>query len=89
MIIMGKDKKQGGMVSLIMKKMKNGNNDFESLKNQNEEHVEEAPMKDGAEQDDSSAINKAASDVMSSIESKDIEKLKSSLKLMIKMCIDS
>lgn len=83
MIIMGKDKKRAGMVSMIMEKMKKGSK-YDEMKSENEE-MTHSKYKEGAEQDNKSAMDECCSQVMSALESKDSAKFKSEMRNMIKM----
>jgi hypothetical protein len=83
MIIMGKDKKRAGMVSMIMEKMKKGSK-YDEMKEENEQ-MTHSKYKEGAEQDNKSAMDECCSQVMSALESKDAAKFKSEMRNMIKM----
>ena len=83
MIILGKDKKRAGMVSMIMKKMKDGSK-YDEMKSENEE-MTHSKYKEGAEQDNKSAMDECCSQLMSAVESKDAAKFKSEMRNMIKM----
>lgn len=50
------------------------------------EKMEEAPQKDGAEQDNSIAEESAAEDVMAALESKDPKALVSAFKALMEIC---
>lgn len=82
MIIMGKDKKRAGMVAMIMKKMKGSK--YEDMKGSNEQ-MTHAKYEEGAEQDNKSAMDECASQMMQAFESKDSTKLKECMRNMVKM----
>jgi len=84
MIIMGKNKNSGGMVASIMKKMKSGSTEFDKLKEENA-NMTHSKYKEGAEQDQKSAMDECVSQTMQALESKDSEKFKSCMKNMVKM----
>lgn len=82
MIIMGKDKKRAGMVATIMEKMKGSK--YEDLKSDNEE-MTHSKYEEGAEQDQKSAMDECASQMLQAVETKDAAKMKSCMVNMVKM----
>lgn len=50
------------------------------------EKIEEAPMKDGAEQDNSIAEESAAEDLMAAIEQKDAKQIVAAFKALMEIC---
>lgn len=72
-MLMKDDKKKS--VSLIMDKLMN-----------KKPELTEAPMVDGAEQDDSVAVNTAAEELMSAIESKSPQAFVSAFKSLMELC---
>lgn len=50
------------------------------------EKIEEAPMKDGAEQDNSIAEESAAEDLMSALEQKDAKQFVAAFKALMEIC---
>lgn len=84
MIIMGKDKKRAGMVASIMEKMKGSSSKYDEMKEENEQ-MTHSKYKEGAEQDNKSAMDECCSQLMTALESKDSAKFKSEMRNMIKM----
>ena len=84
-MILKDDKK--GLVTLIMKRMKGSHRDM-SPSYHEYEHAEEAPTKDGAEQDNSMALESASEDMMEAIKNSDASLFKSALMSFIEMSRD-
>lgn len=78
-----KDDKKG-LVTIIMKRMKGGDNNM-SPSFSSDERSEEMTMEDGAEQDNEVALNSCAEDMMNAIKSGNTQKLKTSLKSFMEM----
>ncbi len=76
-----KDNKKG-LVTIIMKRMKSPN--MES----GYESCEEAPMEDGAQQDNSDAMKAASESLISAVHAKDAVRLQSALRSLISMIED-
>lgn len=83
MIIMGKDKKRAGMVATIMKKI---GSKYEDMKSDNEQ-MTHSKYEEGAEQDQKSAMDECASQMLQAVETKDAAKMKSCMKNMVKMIL--
>ena len=73
-----KDKNKG-LVTVIMKRLQGSNSS---------EAPEPVKMKDGAEQDDSIALDSAAEEMMQAIKSGNASEFKNALKSFISMCQD-
>jgi hypothetical protein len=78
------DKK--GLATIIIKKLK-GHGDM-SPSFSSSESMENVKMKNGAEQDNSSAEDKCCNDMMSALESGNSQQFKSSLKSLISMMLE-
>ena len=70
------------MVAMIMKKMKGSK--YDDMKSENEE-MTHSKYENGAEQDNKSAMDECASQMMQAVESKDVAKMKSCMRNMVKM----
>ena len=78
---MGKDKKRAGMVATIMKKI---GSKYEDMKSDNEQ-MTHSKYEEGAEQDQKSAMDECASQMIQAVETKDAAKMKSCMVNMVKM----
>lgn len=88
MMMMGPKKDKGGMVVAIMDKMKDS---YGKGKKSNEEFMEGEEYeehKEHEEKDYDNGYDAVVDEILGSIESKDKEKLKHSLKSFIEMCLD-
>ncbi len=69
-----------GLVTIIMKRMKSPNMEQDSC--------EEAPMENGAEQDNSDAMKAASESLINAVHSRDASAVQSSLRSLISMIED-
>ena len=84
MIMMGPKKDRGGLVSIIIEKMKNGKGSYEEGK----EHNEEFRQKSEHEEHEAYEHYKEEVDgIFKALEEKDKELLAESLKMFIKKCV--
>lgn len=74
--------KKSAMLSAIMEKMKGSK--YDDMKEENEQ-MTHSKYKDGAEQDNKSAMDECVSQTMQALESKDSAKFKSCMRNMVKM----
>lgn len=78
-----KDRRKG-LTTLIMKKMKG----YENNMSPSMEYASDAKMKDGAEQDNTIALDSAAEEVMQAMKDGNAKEMKNALKSFIMMVVD-
>lgn len=79
------DKKR--MVTLILRKLK-GSDDYDRMKDYNDDKISEVPMKEGAEQDSSDALTALSQEAISALKSDDPKGFAMNLKEMIRLCME-
>jgi len=80
MIIMGKNKKRQGAVSLILNKL---GSKTEKLQEENQNSMADVQASETAEQDHSQAIDNTVSELIEAFETKNSGKLKSALRSFV------
>ena len=84
MIMMGPKKDKGGMISIIIEKMKNGKSSYEEGKEHNEEFMEKPEHE---EYEAYEHYREEVDGIFKALEEKDKELLAESLKMLIKKCV--